>query len=135
VGLVAACSVTVAVDPPDPPPEIASACAQMTARLPTLVLDQRQVDTEPESPLTAAWGSPAITLACGVPAPAGLGPTSSLVTVEGVDWFAETLTAGYRFTSVGQVAYVQVDVPDDYAPEVDPLIELAPAIGTLPPAP
>lgn len=132
---MAACSVSVAVDPPDPPPEVARACAQMTEGLPSLVLDQRAVDTEPESPLTAAWGSPAITLACGVPAPAALGPTSSLVTVEGIDWFAEPLTAGYRFTSVGQVAYVQVDVPDAYAPEVDPLIELAPAIGSLPPAP
>jgi len=135
VCLAAACSVSVAVDPPEPLPEVARACASMAEGLPSLVLDQRRIDTDPESPLTAAWGSPAITLACGVPTPVGLGPTSSLVTIEGIDWFAEPLTAGYRFTSVGLVAYVQVDVPGAYSPEADPLVELAPAISALPPAP
>jgi len=133
--LAAACSVSVAVDPPEPPPEVARACASMAEGLPSLLLDQRRIDTDPESPLTAAWGSPAITLACGVPSPAGLGPTSQLVTVEGIDWFAEQLTAGYRFTSVGLLAYVRVDVPDAYSPEADPLVELAPALAALPPAP
>jgi hypothetical protein len=106
----------------------------MVDALPSLVLDQRQIDTRPPSDLTAAWGSPAITLACGVPAPAALGPTSSLITIEGVDWFAEPLTEGYRFTSVGLVGHVRVEVPDAYSPEADPLVELAPIVGSLPSA-
>jgi hypothetical protein len=123
------------VEPPAPGREVAAACAEMTAQLPTRLLDQRAIDTDPESDLTAAWGDPAITLACGVPAPAGLDPTASLTTVDGIDWYAEELTAGYRFTTVGLVAFVRVEVPDAYSPEVDPLVELAPALTTLASAP
>ena len=66
---------------------------------------------------------------CGVPRPTTLDATSQLVTVDGVDWFAEELTAGYLFTTTGRVAYVEVSVPDDYAPEIGPVTELSPAVA------
>jgi hypothetical protein len=84
--------------------------------------------TSPDSSLTAAWGSPAVVLRCGVPRPAALEPTSQLVTIDGVDWFPEQLSDGYRFTSYGRVADVQVRVPGTYAPEVNPLVDLAAAM-------
>lgn len=67
-------------------------------------------------------------LRCGVARPAALRRTSELAAVNGVDWFAEELTAGYLFTSTARVANVEVTVPDDYAPEVDPLVDLASAV-------
>lgn len=78
----------------------------------------------PESGLTAAWGGPAIVLRCGVPVPARLVPTSQLVIVNGVDWFSEQHPDGWTFTATGRQAYVEVVVPAEYAPEVNPLVDL-----------
>ena len=55
-------------------------------------------------------------LRCGVGVPAALTPTAELVTVDGVDWLPEPLTAGYLFSTVGRVVVVEVAVPDTYAP-------------------
>lgn len=105
-----------------------SACDALADALPRVVLDQPVRATDPDSPWTAAWGGPAITLRCGVARPAALVPTSELVTVNGVDWMPEQLTHGWRFTTTGRVAYVEVDVPVDYRPEVEALVDLAAAI-------
>ena len=95
------------------------------AGLPEQLAGQPARETDPESPLTAAWGSPAITVRCGVPEPATLGATSQLESVNDVDWFPEELTAGYLFTTYGRQTYVEVSVPDDYSPEVGPVTELS----------
>lgn len=84
--------------------------------------------TEPVSQRTAAWGDPAIALRCGVPVPARLRPTTQLITVNGVDWFGEQHAEGWTFTATGRRAYVEVVVPKDYAPEVNPLVDLAAAL-------
>ena len=52
-----------------------------------------------------------------------------LITVNGVDWFPQELTAGYRFTTTGRVANVELSVPDDYAPEAEALVDLAQAVS------
>lgn len=53
--------------------------------------------------------------------------------VEGVDWYLEPTADGYRFTTFDRVTNVEVNVPSTYAPEVNPLIDLAPAIkSTIP---
>ena len=98
------------------------------AQLPDTLADQSPRETDPTGPLVAAYGDPPIVLRCGVDQPAALEPTSQLVTVNGVDWFAEPLTNGYLFTTVGRVADVEVAVPSDYAPEANPLVELSTAI-------
>ena len=98
-------------------------------RLPQTVVGVTSRTTDPPSALTAAWGDPAITLRCGVPRPAGLQPTSQLISIDDVDWFAEELTAGYRFTTVGRAAYVEVTVPDDYKPEAAPVTELSAVVA------
>ena len=93
------------------------------------MVEQESRSTEPDSPSTAAWGDPAIVLRCGVPRPAALTRTAQLVSVNGVDWFAEELTGGYVFTTYGRQAYVEVTVPDDYAPEIGPVTELSSSVA------
>ncbi|KWW99636.1 hypothetical protein LI90_1275 [Carbonactinospora thermoautotrophica] len=115
--------------PAPPPADAARACAALHHALPRKLdgQDRRRVTTD--SPLVAAWGDPPIVLRCGVPVPAAYQPTSQVVTINGVDWFPEQLTRGYVFTTVGRVANVEVSVPDAYAPEVNPLVDLAGAVA------
>lgn len=105
-------------------------------RLPEKVRGQERRDTKPESALTAAWGSPAIALRCGVPRPAALRPTSQLVTVNGLSWFPEPADRPVTFTAVGRQAYVEMTVPAKYEPAGDVLIELGgPISATIPAKP
>ncbi len=73
-------------------------------------------------------------LRCGVGVPAALTPTSQLLTVDGVDWLPEKLTAGYLFTTVGRSVNVEVSVPSAYSPEADALADLSPAVAAAIPA-
>lgn len=124
------CSGALDVTPPaDVEPAAAQVCADLVDVLPNTVAAQERRSTDPESLLTAAWGEPAIVLRCGVPRPAALTRSSQLVSVNGVDWFAEQLTEGYLFTTYGRQAYIEVTVPDDYAPEVGPVTELSAAVA------
>ncbi len=84
----------------------------------------------PASVRTAAWGSPAVVLRCGVWEPAGLGDTSQLIEVDGVDWFLVERPATYVFTTVGRRPFVQVRVPSsvDRSSATGPLVDLAKAV-------
>jgi hypothetical protein len=127
--VLAGCSGSaVPVEPPTPDDATAQVCTQLHHALPDQVEGQRSRPTTPESELTAAWADPPIVLRCGGPRPTGLTPTSELVTVNDVDWFPEQTTDGYTFTTVGRVANVQVVVPHHYAPEVNPLTDVADAV-------
>ena len=124
----------VALDEPTVSSDVAAVCGALADALPERVEGQQRRATEPESALLAAWGDPAITLRCGAPEPAGL-VVADLVEVNDVAWYPQELTAGYRFTTTGRVANIEVDVPDDYAPEVNPLVDLADAItSAVPPS-
>ena len=119
-----------------PSPEAAVARLCEGLRLPEKVHGQERRDTSPDSPLTAAWGSPAIALRCGIPRPPQLRPASELVTINGVDWFGVPADRPVTFTAVGRQAYVEVTVPAKYNPAGDVLIELGPSIkATIPPKP
>ena len=116
-----------------PAPSAVEPCAALIKALPQTVHGLTKRPTDPASPYTAAWGDPAITLRCGVPAPPELNPTSDTAEVDGVAWLPIELTHGYRFVTTGRVAYVEVDVPDAYAPEVNALVDLAaPVAATVP---
>lgn len=65
--------------------------------------------------------------------PAALTTTSELVTVDGVDWFAERLSAGYAFTTVGRTTNVEVNVPNVYRPEASVLPTFSSAIRAADP--
>ena len=126
----------MAVDPPEPDLEQAAACTTFTEALPvelSTVGPRRDVD--PDSPLTAAYGDPAVSVRCGVPAPQALSATSLLVTVDGIDWFPEELTAGWVMTTVGLVADVEIRVPAELGPAPSVAADLGPTIrSTLRPA-
>jgi hypothetical protein len=96
------------------------------------VRDLARREVQPSSTTTAAWGDPPITLTCGVPRPPQLRADTTLLSVDGVDWFAQPLTRGTRFTSTGRVAYVRVDVPEDYTNATDALTDLADAVRKVP---
>lgn len=107
----------------------------MSTALPETVRGQSRRNVDPRSDLTGAWGNPPIVLTCGVPRPPQLQPETTLLTVDGVDWFVQPLTRGTRFTATGRVAYVQVDVPEDYTSASDSLSDLDPAVRRIPLAP
>ena len=87
----------------------------------------RSPKTSPESPYVKAWGD--IVLTCGGPAPA-IDPTAQLFTVQGVDWYPESLAqGGTRFTTVKRVANVSVTVPSTHAPEADALVDISPPVA------
>jgi hypothetical protein len=65
-----------------------AACDALAAALPERLADLPAVEFTPADADGGAWGDPAITLTCGVPAPAGFGPASTCITADGVDWFA-----------------------------------------------
>ncbi len=133
----------VAVDPPAPPGAARAACSRLSEALPDEIHGLAKRSTDPSSPFIRAWGDPAVVLRCGVARPRTLRPESQVIGVNRVEWLAEEQESGYRFTSTGRGAFVEVTVPDDYAPEVDPLVDLAPAmkralpvrddVGTTPP--
>ncbi|QDP97231.1 DUF3515 domain-containing protein [Microlunatus elymi] len=131
--MVVGCSGPVRLTPPTPTGGTATICRHLVSATPDVVDDQDRVKTEPISPYTSAWGKPAITLACGVGKPAGLNAASQCFEVNGVGWYAEDRNGDYRFTTIGRKAYVQVVVPDKYAPQANPLIDLAkPIKDTVP---
>ncbi|MQY03078.1 DUF3515 domain-containing protein [Actinomadura macrotermitis] len=117
-----------AVQVPAPRPDAATARLCAGLRLPEKVHGQSRRDTEPESALTAAWGSPAIALRCGVPRPAALRPTDQLQQINGVSWFGQPADQPVTWTAMARQAYVEVTIPAKYAPPGDVLIELGEAI-------
>lgn len=135
VGGLAGCTRPVAVSPPvELSPSAAQACADLATLLPDKlnpVGDRREVT--PQSLLTAAWGDPPAVLRCGVPRPTAMSPTSQLITVNGVDWFPEELTAGYLMTTVGRTANVEITVPSDQGPAPSIAADLAAAIKNADP--
>ena len=116
---------SVDVLPPSPTGAAEAACNRLSEALPEQISGLPARASEPESPYIRAWGDPAVVLRCGVSKPATLEPESQVIGVNRVEWLAEEQSSGYRFTTTGREAYVEVFVPDDYAPEVDPLVALA----------
>ncbi|MEV6106574.1 DUF3515 family protein [Streptomyces sp. NPDC051940] len=131
VALTAACSSSsdggaADVSAPRPSAGAKAYCEALAKRLPRTVGDGlKSRETSPASVYTAAWGDPAVTLRCGVPRPDVLtpgtehyNPTADAAQVDGVDWLLEDTDEGYRFTTVGRAAFVEVAVPERYAPEI-----------------
>ena len=113
------------VDAPNPDPQTAKLCRSLIRDLPSTVDDQGKREVKPDSGLTAAWGHPAITLACGVGKPAGMNPGSRCWEVDGVGWYQQERDADIRFTTLGRKALVRVTVPNKYAPQANALTDLA----------
>nr|WP_270888663.1 DUF3515 family protein [Pedococcus sp. 5OH_020] len=101
------------------PPPHAKECEPATAKWPATVGGRAARPVTVKAPAVrtdaAAWGDPAIIATCGWPA---LGPTEQeCLAVDGVDWVAEPLSDGVRFTTFGRTPALEVLVPDAYKPE------------------
>ncbi|MET9392505.1 DUF3515 domain-containing protein [Streptomyces sp. NPDC006624] len=121
---------------PSPDAKVTELCRDLDKVLPAKVGGERREDPEPASALTAAWGSPAIILRCGVPQPPKMvdpkvaeGRDEDAVAggVNGVDWLMERQDGGHRFTTANRAAYVEVAVPEG-VDSSGVLIDLAAAV-------
>jgi hypothetical protein len=126
----AGCDSGVDVAVPSPAPQVVEACEKLVHALPDKVLDLDQRRTVPDSLITAAWGDPPIELTCGVAPPAELATAQSqCFEVNGVGWFAQPAENGVVFTTIGRELYVELAVPDDYAPEANALTDVSAAVA------
>lgn len=123
--LLAGCT-SAQIPAADPSPADQQACRDLVEALP-LSLDGHE--NTGRSQYAAAWGDPRIVLKCGVPRPTAYEKTSEMVVVNDISWFPEQQAEGYLFTAMGRTPLVEVYVPDNYAPEVNPLVDLAPAMA------
>ena len=133
--LLAGCASPVPVDAPALDDPALAICRALLGALPDTVDGQERREVSPPDAAAAAWGDPAIVLRCGVPPPAALADGAPLFEVDGTSWLPEPLEAGYLFTSAGRTVHVEVAVPDDYAPEVNAVVDLVAAVtATVPEA-
>ncbi len=101
-------------------------CASLIAALPDRLgpLTRRRVEGDIRG--GAAWGSPAVVLRCGVPAPPR--PIGALFTADGVDWTPREDPDGVTWTTVGRPVSVQVRFPARYDSQGPLLATLSPAL-------
>lgn len=116
----------------------ATACRGLLAKLPTQVRDlaQRPVAAGPEQ--NAAYGDPALTVACGVPA-ASFPPTDDVWVVNGVCWHAAERPDAVLLTTVDRAVPVRVTVPRGYeqplqwvAPIAESVVSAMPSAASMP---
>ncbi|MEV1024012.1 DUF3515 domain-containing protein [Streptomyces sp. NPDC050264] len=114
---------------PTPDAKVTKLCRNLHDLLPQKVDGLERNDPEPHSELTAAWGSPAIILRCGVGWPdAVLKKGTMPATVDGVEWVVEELGNGaQRMTTGGRLAYVELTIPKEQVSRggAGPLVDLA----------
>ena len=119
----------------DADPAAYTPCVQLVKELPGHLLDQgrRELSSQTsddknindQSKSSAVWGDPVISLACGAVAPPELRPDSQLTEVNGITWLALQTENGYQFWSSNLKYRIRVNVPKDYAPETNVLVELS----------
>jgi uncharacterized protein DUF3515 len=103
----------VAMAAPSLPAPAATTCRALLARLPDTLDDRkrRPVTAGPEQ--NAAYGDPAITLACGGPLPS-VAPTDDVYVMSGVCWYATPGRDGTAWTAIDRTVPVTVTVPASY---------------------
>jgi len=124
--VVAACSPGLRVDTYPTEPRTDVECKALFADAPRKVAGQDSILVAGDN--AAAWGAPPIIVRCGVEKPADLTKTSACFPAGGVDWFAETIADGFLFTTIGREFFISVEVPKDYDPASDALVDIAPSV-------
>ena len=125
--LATSCGRAVPVTPATIDEAASQRCAELSEALPDELAGQRKIETMPDPSSTAAWGAPALVWRCGVPAPDTLSSDSQLVEINGVDWYPQVLTGGYRFTSVESEPRLELTIPSAYSDPAEIVAELQPA--------
>ncbi len=124
--LVTACSYGDAVDTYPTEKGTAKNCDALYADLPNKVADQSRRDVEGR--VAAVWGDPQIILRCGVEKPRELTRSSRCDDVDGVGWFTEDASDGFLFTTIGRQFFISVEVPADYEPPAEALVDLSASV-------
>jgi len=126
-------SAPVAMPAPPLAERPATVCRALLSRLPAALRDRqrRPVTAGPEQ--NAAYGDPAITLACGAPRPS-VNPVDIVYPLSGVCWYAVEGPAATTWTTVDREVPVAVTVPTGYSQPGQWVIEFSPAVGTAVPA-
>lgn len=104
----------------------ATVCRALLSQLPPTIRDLKQRPVTAGAEQNAAYGDPALTLTCGVPAVA-VGHTDDIWLVNGVCWYATERPESTVLTTVDREVPVRVDVPRAYE---QPLQWLAPISET-----
>jgi hypothetical protein len=126
------------VTPPRPARQVATFCGALHDALPSRLDGRPATPVSPRSPLTAAWGDPAVVLRCGVGKPRTLRLTSETIEINRVRWFLHETQDAYVFTTYGREAFVEVRIPMSVPREqaTAPLVDLArPVIDSVPASP
>jgi hypothetical protein len=123
---VGGCSYGLSVDTYPTMPNTSKDCDALYADLPNKVAGQERRDVK--SNIAAVWGDSEIILRCGVEQPAELTRSSRCDMVDDVGWFSENTSDGYLFTTIGRQYFVSIEVPKDYDPPADALVDLAKSV-------
>ena len=125
--LLAACSPGLGVDAYPRAAGTEVDCKALYADAPQQVAGQDSILVKDDT--AVAWGAPPIILRCGVERPAAFSKSLYCDSVDGIDWFSETTSDGYLFTTIGRRFYVSLEVPKEYDPAADSLSDVAAAIA------
>jgi Protein of unknown function (DUF3515) len=111
------------------------ACALLVSHLPDKVRDRPRRPVTSGSEQNAAYGDPAITLACGAPV-ASVDPTAKVYNLSGVCWYPRPGSSATTWTTVDRNVPVAVTIPDSYDAQLQWVVVFsAPVAGTLPATP
>ncbi|GAA4676730.1 DUF3515 family protein [Phytohabitans rumicis] len=113
-------------------------CRALLSQLPNAVRDLRQRPVTAGSEQNAAYGDPAITVACGVP-PTSYPPTDWVYPLNRVCWHSAQRAGATVWTTVDREVPVQVTVPGSYDQPgqwtlafSDPVVASVPSIKDVP---
>lgn len=116
----------------------ATVCRALTSQLPPKVRDLAQRPVTAGAEQNAAYGDPALTVACGVAEPA-VPPTDDVWMVDKVCWYAVEQSGATVLTTVDREAAVRVTVPGAYEQPLqwvgaisDTIVASIPSAGDVP---
>ena len=110
------------------------ACALLVSHLPETVRDRARRPVTSGSEQNAAYGDPAITLACGTGAVASVVPTATVYNLSGVCWYPVSGSAATTWHTVDRNVPVTVVVPNTYDAQPQWVVAFSPAVATALPA-
>jgi hypothetical protein len=111
----------------------ATVCRALLAGLPGALRDRprRPVTAGPEQ--NAAYGDPAITLACGAGAPPSIEPTADVYPLSGVCWYAAPGPDATTWSTLDREVSITVTVPNSYSGQGQWVIEFSgPIVASVP---
>jgi hypothetical protein len=102
----------VTVQTPAVTPQADASCPGLVDALPAELVGESARRVESASPYVRAWGNPAVVMICGVDRPAKFVVGTSVIQIDGVQWFVDTSDPKtVVWTAVDRPVYVQVRVP------------------------